>query len=76
MRHLKASLPTKQFEYDYDYVPPLAMIKTVPGLGFTLGWALSVLLVALRLLINLIAVEINKDLKTLDNQLSQIVQAI
>jgi hypothetical protein len=28
----------EQYEYDYDYIPPLALIKSVPGLGFSLEW--------------------------------------
>jgi hypothetical protein len=76
MRNSGASITADKFAYDYTYIVPLALIKTVPGLGFTLGWAFSVLLVGLRLLVNLIAIKVNKDLKPLDNRISQIARAI
>ncbi|HEY3912549.1 MAG TPA: lipoxygenase family protein [Stellaceae bacterium] len=63
----------EEYRYDYDYVPPLAMIKSVPGIGFSLDWALLVAAVALRLLVNAIALEIDRDLTAIDRKLASII---
>ncbi len=60
-------------EYDYNYLPPLAFAKSVPGLGFSLEWALLVGAIALRVLVNLIALKIDSDLTALDRKLSEII---
>ena len=65
-----------QYAYDYDYIPPLALIKSVPGLGFSLEWALLVVAVALRVLVNLIALKIDEDLTDLDQKLAAIIEEI
>jgi hypothetical protein len=57
----QAHTAAEQYEYDYDYIPPLALIKSVPGLGFSLEWAVLVFAVGLRVLVNLIALKIDKD---------------
>ena len=62
--------------YDYTYLPPLAFAKSVPALGFSLQWALLVGAVALRILVNLIALKIDSDLTPLDRKLANIVQDI
>jgi arachidonate 15-lipoxygenase len=66
----------EKYAYDYTYLPPLAFAKSVPGLGFSLQWALLVGVVALRILVNLIALKIDSDLTTLDRRLSNIVEDI
>lgn len=66
----------EKYAYDYTYLPPLAFAKSVPGLGFSLQWALLVGVVALRILINLIALKLDGDLTALDRKLSDIVQDI
>jgi len=65
--------PTGQYQYDYDYVAPLALIKTVPGIGFSLQWALLVAAVALRLLVNVIALKIDRDLSSIDQRIRTII---
>src|SRR5215472_2900053 len=62
--------------YDYTYLPPLAFAKSVPVLGFSLQWALLVGVVALRILVNLIALKIDSDLTPLDRKLSDMVPDI
>jgi arachidonate 15-lipoxygenase len=62
--------------YDYSYLPPLAFAKSVPGLGFSLQWALLVGVVALRILVNLIALKRDSDLSTLDRRLCNIYEDI
>jgi arachidonate 15-lipoxygenase len=64
---------SEDYQYDYDYVPPLALIKTVPGIGFSLDWALLVAAVALRLLVNVIALEIDRDLRAIDGRIATII---
>ena len=66
----------EQYEYDYDYIPPLALIKSVPGLGFSLEWAVLVFAVGLRVLVNLIALKIDKDLTDIDRELADIIKGI
>jgi len=39
----------EKYAYDFNYVPPLALAKSVPGLGFSLEWALLVAATALRI---------------------------
>jgi arachidonate 15-lipoxygenase len=63
----------EDYQYDYDYVPPLALIKTVPGIGFSLEWALLVAATALRLLVNVIALEIDRDLSAIDRRIGGII---
>lgn len=67
---------TEQYAYDYDYIPPLALIQSVPGLGFSLEWALLVALVGLRVLVNLIALKIDEDLSEIDKKLRDIIDGI
>jgi arachidonate 15-lipoxygenase len=62
--------------YDYAYLPPLALAKSVPGIGFSLQWALLVGVVALRILVNLIALKTDRDLTALDRRLGEIVPEI
>ena len=66
----------EKYAYDYTYLPTLAFAKSVPGLGFSLQWALLVGVAALRILVNLIALKIDSDLTALDRRLSNIVQDI
>jgi hypothetical protein len=66
----------EKYAHDYTYLPPLAFAKSVPGLGFSLQWALPVDVATLRILVNLIALKIDSDLTALDRRLSNIVQDI
>lgn len=72
----QAHTAAEQYEYDYDYIPPLALIKSVPGLGFSLEWAVLVFAVGLRVLVNLIALKIDKDLTDIDRELADIIKGI
>jgi len=72
----QAHTAAEQYEYDYDYLPPLALIKSVPGLGFSLEWAVLVFAVGLRVLVNLIALKIDKDLTDIDRELADIIKGI
>ena len=72
----QAHTTAEQYEYDYDYIPPLALIKSVPGLGFSLEWAVLVFAVGLRVLVNLIALKIDKDLTDIDRELADIIKGI
>lgn len=42
----------RRHKYNDTYLPPLAFIDHVPGLGFTLGWAFRVLVQLIRVIIN------------------------
>jgi arachidonate 15-lipoxygenase len=66
----------ERYAYDYAYLPPLPFAKSVPGLGFSLQWALLVGVAALRILVNQIALRINRDLTALDRRLADIVPEI
>lgn len=66
----------EKYAYDYNYLAPLALAKSVPGLGFSLQWALLVAVTALRILVNLIALKIDSDLSALDQKLATIVEDI
>jgi arachidonate 15-lipoxygenase len=63
-------------QYDYDYIPPLALIKSAPAFGPSLEWAVLVVAVALRVLVNLIALSIDQDLTAIDKALSEIIAGI
>lgn len=65
-----------QYAYNYNYVPPLAMIDKVPGLGFSLHWAVLVGIQGLRIVINVIAVTIEKDLSHLRGELEEFVDSL
>ncbi len=66
----------EQYGYNYDYIPPLALINSVPGIGFSLEWAVLVVAVGLRVLVNLIALSIDQDLTNFDDALSDIIAGI
>jgi arachidonate 15-lipoxygenase len=70
------SVGDDQYGYNYDYIPPLALIDSVPGLGFSLEWAVLVVAVGLRVLVNLIALSIDQDLSYIDEALSDIINGI
>ena len=53
---------SKAHAYNYTYVPPLAFIDRVPGLGFTLEWALKVIVQLLRVVINAVANRLDEAL--------------
>jgi arachidonate 15-lipoxygenase len=77
VRELRAQgTGAEKYAYDFNYVPPLALAKSVPGLGFSLEWALLVAVTALRILVNLIALKIDTDLTTVDQKLANIVHDI
>lgn len=66
----------ERYAYNYNYLPPLAFAESVPVLGFSLQWALLVGVVALRILVNLIALRTDSDLTALDGKLANIVPEI
>lgn len=72
----QAKVAAEQYEYDYNYIPPLALIKSVPGFGPSLEWAVLVVAVGLRVLVNLIALSIDQDLTGIDEALSGIINGI
>lgn len=51
--------------YDYQYLAPLAFIDDVPGLGFTLEWALLVIAQIVRVAVNEIAADVEDGLDDL-----------
>ena len=72
----QAKVAAEQYEYDYNYIPPLALIKSVPGFGPSLEWAVLVVAVGLRVLVNLIALSIDQDLTGIDGELGDIINGI
>lgn len=61
------------YEYDFEYIPPLAMIKSVPTLELPFGLVLPIAGVALRLLVNLVALQVVQDLKYLDDWIEKAI---
>lgn len=66
----------KAHSYNYTYLPPLAFIDRVPGLGFTLGWALRVIAQLLRVVINAVAYRLDEALDGLAEDLEKAVADI
>ncbi len=62
--------------YNYTFFPPLAMAEKVPGLGFTFEWAFLVLVQALRILLNALAVKLDQKSPELADALDRIVDDI
>src|SRR5262245_28523491 len=70
--------PQTTYTYNYTYLPPLAMVQTVPpGEGFSArpDWIFLVALSALKLLINAIMIDIRGDRGTL-RYLEELVQKL
>lgn len=65
----------RRYAYDYTYLAPLAFIDKVPGLGFTLDWALLVLRQLVEVLINQVAVELDRDLSAIAADLEKLDRA-
>ncbi len=48
------------YQYNYNYLPPLAMLDKMPNLGFTLGWAFLAGVQVVKVLINILAIVVSK----------------
>ncbi len=59
------------YDYDYEHISPLAMVKTVPNLDLPFGLVLPIAGVALRLLVNLVALQVTTNLEYLDQMIEQ-----
>lgn len=62
----------KQIDYNYEYLPPIAMAQKVPGFGFTLEWAILVVIQLLRITINAIAIQVDGACDDLAEDLDKI----
>lgn len=62
----------RHIDYNYEHLPPVAMANKVPGFGFTLEWAVLVVIQLLRITLNKIAIDLDESVDDLAEQLHEI----